>query len=79
MPVTGSGFQKRFGGQLQAKHPVGSKRLVSGKVERFGLTLQIAHPDYMVPPDRAAEIERVRTEARARHGWIMDTYLLRKT
>jgi len=29
--------------------------------------------------DRSAEIERVRTEARARHGWIMDTYLLRKT
>lgn len=28
--------------------------------------------------DVAAEIERVRTEARARHGWIMDTYLLRK-
>lgn len=26
---------------------------------------------------RAAEIERVRGEARARHGWIMDTYLLR--
>ena len=29
--------------------------------------------------DHSAEIERVRTEARARHGWIMDTYLLRKT
>ena len=29
--------------------------------------------------ERAAEIERVRSEARARHGWIMDTYLLRKT
>ena len=29
--------------------------------------------------DRAAEIERVRGEARARHGWIMDTYLLRRT
>ncbi len=29
--------------------------------------------------DRSAEIERVRSEARARHGWIMDTYLLRKT
>ncbi|MFD1701614.1 precorrin-6A synthase (deacetylating) [Methylopila henanensis] len=26
----------------------------------------------------ADEIERVRTEARARHGWIMDSYLLRK-
>lgn len=45
-----------FGGQLEAKHPLGAKRLVSGKVERFGLNLQIAHPDYMVPPDRADEI-----------------------
>jgi precorrin-6A synthase len=24
------------------------------------------------------EIERVRAEARRTHGWIMDTYLLRK-
>jgi len=28
--------------------------------------------------DVAAEIERVRKAARAEHGWIMDTYLLRK-
>jgi precorrin-6A synthase len=28
--------------------------------------------------DVADEIERVRTEARRIHGWIMDTYLLRK-
>lgn len=28
--------------------------------------------------DRVDDIERVRTEARARKGWIMDTYLLRK-
>jgi precorrin-6A synthase len=28
--------------------------------------------------ERAAEIRRVREEARARHGWIMDTYLLRR-
>jgi len=27
--------------------------------------------------DVAAEIDRTRTAARARHGWIMDTYLLR--
>lgn len=27
----------------------------------------------------ADEIRRVRAEARARHGWIMDTYLLRRT
>lgn len=29
--------------------------------------------------EHSAEIDRVRSEARARHGWIMDTYLLRKT
>jgi precorrin-6A synthase len=28
--------------------------------------------------DCKAEIERVRSAARAKHGWIMDTYLLRK-
>jgi precorrin-6A synthase len=28
--------------------------------------------------DVADEIERVRTEARQRHGWIMDTYLLKR-
>jgi len=28
--------------------------------------------------ERKAEIERVRSAARAAHGWIMDTYLLRK-
>ena len=28
--------------------------------------------------ERGREIEKIRTEARARHGWIMDTYLLRK-
>jgi precorrin-6A synthase len=28
--------------------------------------------------ERGPEIEKVRSDARARHGWIMDTYLLRK-
>jgi precorrin-6A synthase len=28
--------------------------------------------------ERMAEIERVRSEARQQHGWIMDTYLLRR-
>lgn len=49
-------FFGRFGGDLETKHPVGSRRLVSGKVERFGLNLQIAHPDYLLAPERAAEI-----------------------
>ena len=29
--------------------------------------------------DVAGEIHRRRTEARQKHGWIMDTYLIRKT
>lgn len=49
-------FFGSFGGQLEAKHPLGSKRWVSGKVERFGPNLQIAHPDYFLPLERAAEI-----------------------
>lgn len=28
--------------------------------------------------ERGPEIEKIRSEARARHGWIMDTYMLRK-
>ena len=45
-----------FGGQLPAKHPVGARRLVSGKVERFGLNLQITHPDYLIDPEKSAQI-----------------------
>jgi precorrin-6A synthase len=29
-------------------------------------------------PERGPEIQKLRAQARARHGWIMDTYLLRK-
>ncbi|MES3028177.1 MAG: ATP-dependent DNA helicase RecG [Pseudomonadota bacterium] len=49
-------FFGSFGGQLEQKHPLGVKRVVSGKVERFGLNLQIAHPDYILPPERVDEI-----------------------
>ena len=49
-------FFGSFGGQLEQKHPLGAKRVVSGKVERFGLNLQIAHPDYILPPERVDEI-----------------------
>jgi ATP-dependent DNA helicase RecG len=44
------------GAGLEARHPVGSRRIVSGKVERFGSELQIAHPDYILPLERAAEL-----------------------
>jgi ATP-dependent DNA helicase RecG len=52
-------FFKGHGPHLLRQHPVGSDRVVSGKVERFGVELQIVHPDYMVPLERAAEIPTV--------------------
>ena len=52
-------FFGRCGGGLEARHPVGEVRVVSGKVERFGSELQIAHPDYIVPPEKAGEIPEV--------------------
>ncbi|MDP3658709.1 DEAD/DEAH box helicase, partial [Phenylobacterium sp.] len=45
-----------IGGQLSDRHPVGARRIVSGKVERYGSELQMSHPDYMVEPGKAEEI-----------------------
>jgi ATP-dependent DNA helicase RecG len=36
--------------------PEGERRLVSGKVERFGGEIQMLHPDHVVPPDESGEI-----------------------
>ena len=48
---------KGYGPHLERAHPVGARRIVSGKVERFReVELQMAHPDYMVAPEKAEEI-----------------------
>jgi ATP-dependent DNA helicase RecG len=57
----GSGFLtlawfKGHGPHLARQYPVGAVRAVSGLVERFGSELQIAHPDYILPPERIGEI-----------------------
>jgi len=52
-------FFGSFGGQLEAKHPVGARRIVSGKVERYGSEIQIAHPDYLVAPEKAHEVPEI--------------------
>ena len=49
---------KGFGQHLEDSHPVGAWRAVSGKAERFGPQWQIAHPDYLLPVERAADIPR---------------------
>jgi ATP-dependent DNA helicase RecG len=48
---------KGFSPHLERAHPPGARRVVSGKVELFReLELQIAHPDYLLPIEQAAEV-----------------------
>jgi len=47
---------KGHGPHLARQHPVGERRAASGKVERFGAELQMAHPDYLLPVERIDEI-----------------------
>ena len=54
-------FFGAYASQLEAKHPVGSRCWVSGKIERYGLTLQMSHPDYMVAPEKVGDIPDVET------------------
>ncbi|MFN7303763.1 MAG: ATP-dependent DNA helicase RecG, partial [Phenylobacterium sp.] len=44
---------------LEARLPVGAQRWVSGKLERFGLDLQMVHPDYVVEANGLAEIPQI--------------------
>jgi ATP-dependent DNA helicase RecG len=37
------------GGYAKKLLPIGERRLVSGKLERYGSALQIVHPDYVLP------------------------------
>jgi ATP-dependent DNA helicase RecG len=41
---------------LKRALPVGEKRVVSGKVERYSGKLQMAHPDHILPPEQIAEL-----------------------
>lgn len=49
-------FFGAYGAQLEQRHPVNARRIVSGKVENSQYGLQMLHPDYMVTPDKAGEI-----------------------
>src|SRR6185312_1767079 len=56
-------FFRWNGPPLDQAHPVGARRVVSGKIERsdFDHALQIIHPDYFLPADRAAEVPEADT------------------
>jgi ATP-dependent DNA helicase RecG len=49
-------FFGSFGASLEQRHPVNSKRIVSGKVEQFNGEWQMVHPDYILAPDKGGEI-----------------------
>jgi ATP-dependent DNA helicase RecG len=49
-------FFGRFADQLEKKHPPGSRRIVSGKVEDQKFGRQMVHPDYLIEPGKADEI-----------------------
>ncbi len=51
-------FFKSWGDRLAEQHPVGTRRVFSGKVDRDynGTVLQIVHPDYLLPVERGGEI-----------------------
>ncbi|MDB5438078.1 MAG: ATP-dependent helicase RecG [Caulobacteraceae bacterium] len=47
------------GDYLIRQHPVGSRRVASGRIERYGAEVQMVHPDYLLPAERAAEIPEI--------------------
>ncbi len=47
------------GDYLMKLLPPGEVRVISGRLERFGDTLQMAHPDHMVPIDEEADVKTV--------------------
>ena len=54
-PLTLVYFSDR-GGYARKLLPVGERRLVSGKLERYGAALQIVHPDHVAPIGQAEAI-----------------------
>lgn len=49
-------YFKAHAQNLERQMPIGSQRVISGKLEQFSSELQISHPDYVVTPERSGEI-----------------------
>ncbi len=56
------------GEHLLRNHPVGSRRVVSGKIERWGNEIQMAHPDYVVAVEKADDVPRIEANYPATAG-----------
>ena len=49
-------FFKGYASTLERQFPVGSQRLISGKVEIYNALAQMNRPDYVLDPDKADEL-----------------------
>jgi len=49
-------YFKTYGDSLLKSLPVGARRVISGKVERYGSEVQVPHPDFAVLPEKAGDI-----------------------
>ena len=54
-------FFKTYGDSLTKQFPVGSERIISGKIEIFNGTLQMAHPEYVVNADTPEQMPQIET------------------
>ncbi len=62
---------------LRTQLPEGEVRLISGKVEHYNNQIQMTHPDYMVPLDKADELPSLETHYPLTAG--LSAKVLRKT
>ena len=51
-------FFKIYSDSIQKNYPVGSQRVVSGKIEYFNGMWQMSHPEYVTSPDKLKSIAR---------------------
>lgn len=54
-------FFKVYADSINRNLPVGSERIISGRIENSGFGLQMSHPDYIIPPEKLADIPPIET------------------
>lgn len=54
-------FFKTYGDTLTRLFPVGTQKIISGKLERFNGSWQMPHPDYVVDADKPQQMPQIET------------------
>ena len=54
-------FFKTFGSNLTRQFPVGAEKIISGRIEIFNGSLQMAHPEYVVDGNAADQMPEIET------------------